>query len=342
MSKSRVLVVGGSGYLGQHLLQGLSSSSYDVAFTHHSFPPQPLLDAIPHSLAFPVDLITGQGFDQISLKFGQPHVVVNCAAISVPRDCEKDPDAAMCINVPSALVNWLSTLKDCHPLLIHLSTDQVYEGIKSFYKEDDEAVPVNVYGKSKVAAEKFISEKYSNYAILRTSIIIGPQTVAPIPKTLPIQWIDSVLSKGAPVDFFHDEFRCPVYVKDVVAVILTLTNQWISEKRQMQLLLNVCGPDRLSRAQMAETVADIRGHSASLVKSVSASTVDRGVKSPPDISMDISKLGEILGFSPTPYREAVRLTFESAEARQETRTACRAGQGTGTSMTGRGVAGCGS
>lgn len=63
----------------------------------------------------------------------------------------------------------------------------VYEGVKSFYKEEDEAVPVNVYGKSKVAAERFISEKWANFAILRSSIIFGPQTVSPVPKSLPIQ-----------------------------------------------------------------------------------------------------------------------------------------------------------
>lgn len=63
----------------------------------------------------------------------------------------------------------------------------VYEGVKSFYKEEDEIAPVNVYGKSKVTAEKFIYEKCSNFAILRSSIIYGPQTISPVPKSLPIQ-----------------------------------------------------------------------------------------------------------------------------------------------------------
>lgn len=40
--------------------------------------------------------------------------------------------------------------------------------------------------------------------------------------------MNGVLSKGDKVDFFHDEFRCPVYVKDVVAIITSLTNKWIS------------------------------------------------------------------------------------------------------------------
>lgn len=43
-----------------------------------------------------------------------------------------------------------------------------------------------------------------------------------------MQWIDGVLSKGDRVEFFNDEFRCPVYVKDVVDVILALTRKWIS------------------------------------------------------------------------------------------------------------------
>ncbi|XP_044501597.1 methionine adenosyltransferase 2 subunit beta [Mangifera indica] len=316
MSKKKVLVVGGTGYLGQHLLQALSEiqgTPYDVAATHHSTPlPQPLLDGLPPSFAFfHVDLKSGSGFDVVSLKFGQPDVVVNCAALSVPRVCEKDPDSAMSINVPSSIVNWLSSFSENkETLLIHLSTDQVYEGAKSFYKEEDETVPVNVYGKSKAAAEKFISEKCSNFAILRSSIIFGPQTISPVPKSLPIQWMDGVLAKGEKVEFFHDEYRCPVYVKDVVTIIKALIDRWLSEGNQMQLLLNVGGPDRVSRVQMAEAVADIRGYNTSLIKPVSASSVDRGVMSPADISMDITKLVQTLNICPVSFKDGVKLTLQ--------------------------------
>lgn len=69
----------------------------------------------------------------------------------------------------------------------------VYEGTKSFYKEEDETVPVNLYGKSKVAAEQFITAHCSNFAILRSSIIFGPQTISPVPKSLPIQVLFCVM-----------------------------------------------------------------------------------------------------------------------------------------------------
>ncbi|KAF8779484.1 hypothetical protein HU200_002531 [Digitaria exilis] len=311
--RKRVLLVGGSGYLGQHLLAELASAGrLDVAFTHHSqAPPQPLLDALPSVRAFRADLRSGDGFEAIAASFGQPHVVVNCAAISVPRACEMDPPAAMATNVPSSLVDWLLGFRNDDSLLIHLSTDQVYQGVKSFYKEEDETLPVNMYGKSKVAAEKFIVEKCSNYAILRSSIIYGPQTISPVEKSLPIQWMDGVLSQGQQVEFFYDEFRCPVYVKDVVDVILSLAKNWLSDGKKTQVLLNVGGPDRVSRLQMAESVAAVRGYNHCIIKSVSASSVNRGVASPPDISMDITKLTQMLSIKPISFEGGVKATLEA-------------------------------
>jgi hypothetical protein len=115
--------------------------------------------------------------------------------------------------------------------------------------------------------------------------------------------MDSVLSQGKEVDFFYDEYRCPIYVKDMVHTISSLTNMWISgilllilllmhiqqpcvtiqfsnpfvlnstDGKKMRVVLNAGGPDRVSRVQMAESVALHRGYSFSLIKSVSASSV---------------------------------------------------------------------
>lgn len=314
MGKTFVVVVGGSGYLGLHLLQSLTSNPekpYDVAFTYHSRPPPAaLFDAIGALPAFKVDLQSGEGLDTISATLGQPHVVVNCAALSVPRACESNASAAMAINVPSALIKWMSSFNDREaPLLIHLSTDQVYEGIKSFYKEEDEMNPVNVYGKSKIMAEEFILSNYSKYAILRSSIIYGPQPIIPVEKSLPIQWIDGVLSSGNEVEFFNDEFRCPIYVKDVVKVIESLITKWNSGDKWMQIVLNVGGPDRISRLQMAQVVSDLRGYNSSTIKSVSAASVNRGVASPADISMDVNKLIKFLGINLTAFKDGVLSTL---------------------------------
>ncbi|CAM6112623.1 unnamed protein product [Calypogeia fissa] len=306
-----VLVVGGSGYLGLHLLHYFATSTrFRLAFTYSksdSPPPATFLQKVP---SFRVDLRTGAGLSEISDSLGPPSVVVNCAAIAIPRECEENPELADGVNVPRSIIHWLKSFAHNKPLLIHLSTDQVYEGTKLFYKEEDETKPVNVYGKTKVDAEKLIRVNWPNYAILRSSIIYGPQPAFPVPKTLPIQWIDSTLASGTKTDFFSDEFRCPVYVKDVIKVVVLIMINSIAEGGFSQLLLNVGGPDRLSRAGMAEVVAQVRGHDVALINHVSASTVNRGVKSPPDISMNISKVKALLGINMTSFSDGVKETFE--------------------------------
>lgn len=39
------------------------------------------------------------------------------------------------------------------------------------------------------------------------------------------------------MEFFHDECRCPVYVRDVVKIILALTNRWLSGNNLVSMLL---------------------------------------------------------------------------------------------------------
>ncbi|CAK9276131.1 unnamed protein product [Sphagnum jensenii] len=310
-----VVVVGGSGYLGLHLLAELAkcqAHKYRVAYTYHSQPPSPQLQQhLPNVKSFQVDLVSGHGLDSISSALGFPRVVVNCAALSNPRACEQNPNVAMAINVPRTVVEWLTSMNaPTLPLLIHLSTDQVYEGIKSFYTEDDETKPVNVYGRSKVVAEIYVKSNYANYAILRSSIIYGPQPFIPLPKTLPLQWIDGVLSGGGEGEFFCDEFRCPIYVKDVVNVIeLLIAKSIATEGSHMHLVLNLGGPDKVSRADMADVVAEVQGYNKEFVKRVSALSVNRGVASPSDISMDIRNLVAEVGINLTSFVTGVALTL---------------------------------
>ncbi|CAI5509800.1 unnamed protein product [Closterium sp. Naga37s-1] len=300
----KVLIVGGTGYLGQFLVKafleagnteaGGCSTCDDVALTYCSTPPTAeQVAALGGPRAFRVDLASGDGLAACIAEFGLPDVVVNCAAVSVPRQCESDPALAMRINVPSALIAALSDAAGSSAagnkngdgsgnkeegeeglerdreqqrlqLLIHLSTDQVYEGTKSFYKEDDPLLPVNTYGRSKVAGEQAVREQWrGSHAILRSSIIVGPPPPVPLKKTLPLQWMDgalhSALASGQPESFFDDEYRCPVYVHDYPRIVRALMHRHAQGER-MALTLNVGGPDRLSRADMAAVVARVRGY----------------------------------------------------------------------------------
>eukprot|EP00271_Cylindrocystis_brebissonii_P016788 TRINITY_DN412_c0_g1_i1.p1 TRINITY_DN412_c0_g1~~TRINITY_DN412_c0_g1_i1.p1 ORF type:complete len:371 (+),score=61.63 TRINITY_DN412_c0_g1_i1:37-1113(+) len=313
--RMKVLITGGSGYLGLYLSKELTAGGHVVGLTFNSRSlTEDELAVLGHPLVFKVDLTSGDGLEDLSNGFGTPDVVVNCAAISVPRECEKDPERARAVNVPRPLVKWLTnTHKEsglAHaPLLIHLSTDQVYEGLKANNLESDEAKPVNQYGVTKLEAEKFIKESWQNYAILRSSLIVGPAPLIELKRGLALQWMDATLAAGKETDFFEDEYRCPIFIKDIERIVERLMEKHANGE-VIQELFNLGGPDRLSRLQMAEMVAVVRGYSRAPIKAVPAASVNRGVASPPDISMDSSHLTTTLGISLTPFEEAVRQSLK--------------------------------
>lgn len=72
---------------------------------------------------------------------------------------------------------------------MHISTDQVYDGHNRDWTEQDAAVPINEYGKSKLAAEHEIRRLWPKHVLLRSSIIYGPLTPVPVPRTLFVQFV---------------------------------------------------------------------------------------------------------------------------------------------------------
>ncbi|GFH07858.1 methionine adenosyltransferase regulatory beta subunit-related [Haematococcus lacustris] len=205
-----------------------------------------------------------------------------------------------------------------------MSTDQVYDGSQPHWKETDPCRPVNAYGRSKLKAEQLIQAQWPRSVSLRSSIIVGPQPASPLTRTLFLQFVDAALTSGQPTSFFEDEWRCPVYVQDIVAVVQKLAAWQVEagaeakcgEARPLTLpsVLNMGGPDRLSRVDMALMVAHHRGHSPSLVRPAPSASVARGVASPQDISMDVSSLTLLLGRPPTPLAQVLEQIWPTCSA----------------------------
>ena len=148
-----ILITGGSGYLGQFLRQHLASCGHEVWWTYSSA----LSEHTSGGRAFRVDLATGEGLEECLAACSPLAVVINTAALSQPAVCERDEAAARALNVPTLL---LAALHRHSPdaLFLQLSSDQVYDGSRSFWSEADAAActPVNAYGKSKAAAEELV------------------------------------------------------------------------------------------------------------------------------------------------------------------------------------------
>ena len=104
-----------------------------------------------------------------------PGIVVNAAAYTAVDKAETDEAAAQVINgvAPGVLAEEARSLG---ALLVHYSTDYVFDGAKeAAYVEDDPTNPLSAYGRSKLAGEEAIRAVDGRALIFRTSWVFGPR-----------------------------------------------------------------------------------------------------------------------------------------------------------------------
>ncbi len=103
----------------------------------------------------------------------KPDAVINTAAFHRVDECEDHPQAAFLVNA-SAVRDLALVALEYGFLLVHFSTDYVFDGRKERpYVEDDPALPLNVYGLSKLAGELFIRGLLKRYFLIRTCGLYG-------------------------------------------------------------------------------------------------------------------------------------------------------------------------
>lgn len=151
--KTRVLVTGANGQLGQTLKE-LYSNDSTIDFT---FTTKTILDITDKNK---VDTFLSQNpFDYC----------INCAAFTNVEQAEITPDKAFLVNA-EGVKNLAIFCKNYNIILIHISTDYVFDGKKKTpYEENDNPNPINQYGKSKLLGEDYIKQNSTQYFIIRTS-----------------------------------------------------------------------------------------------------------------------------------------------------------------------------
>jgi dTDP-4-dehydrorhamnose reductase len=149
--KPRILLIGSTGQVG-HELAGTLTRIGEVV--------------VPERAA--LDLTRTPDVARI-IHDTYPQIIVNAAAYTAVDLAEKEPEKARAINTeaPAAMA---AAAAELNALLVHYSTDYVFDGSKeSPYAEDDTTNPLNVYGRSKLDGENAIRDSGCRHLILRTA-----------------------------------------------------------------------------------------------------------------------------------------------------------------------------
>jgi hypothetical protein len=103
----------------------------------------------------------------------RPDVVFNATAYNRVDAAESEPERAFAVNAlaPRALAK---AARDAGALLVHVSSDYVFDGASARpYLEDDAARPLSVYGASKLLGEQHVLASGAEALVVRTSGVLG-------------------------------------------------------------------------------------------------------------------------------------------------------------------------
>ena len=151
----RFLITGANGQLGFELLRALAPLGEVVACGRDA-----------------CDLSNPDSIRSAS-RAAKPHVIFSAGAYTAVDKAESEPDLARAINgaAPGILGEEAAKLG---ALVIHFSTDYVFDGTKpSAYREEDATNPLGVYAKTKLEGENALAASGAEHLIFRTSWVFG-------------------------------------------------------------------------------------------------------------------------------------------------------------------------
>ena len=214
----------------------------------------------------------------------RPTCLIHTAGLTSIELCEKDPALAKLINTDYA-INVAAACRDMKVPMVHISTDNLFDGTNPMVDETQTINPVNVYGKSKADAESGILEILDDSIIVRTNFYgWGPSYKYSFSDTI----INSLRS-GKTVSLFEDVHYTPILISELILAVHLLLE---SPQRG---IFNICSDQRLSKYEFGIHLANVFNFDISLIRKNRLSELKHLVNRPYDMSMSNKKICEILG-----------------------------------------------
>ena len=230
-----LFLTGASGLVGSAFARAALRRGHRVVGAVGSYPGE--LEGVTKKIS--LDL-TDEAATTAAVLDAFPDAIVNCAAISVPEQCELDPARAQTLNVtlPATLARLAHHLS---ARLIHLSSEQVFDGQKTTpYTPGDAPSPINLYARQKLESERAVRAAAPEFAVtIRAPLLMGdsPGGKRSLHERLLADW-----AAGKTPRLYTDEFRQPCTAENLAEVMVELC-----ERRDVRGEQHWAGAELLSR-----------------------------------------------------------------------------------------------
>lgn len=181
----------------------------------------------------------------------RPDVVINCAGLTDVQECENNVDEAYRVNA-IGVRNVALAANEVNAKVIQISTDDVFDKESRIpYNEFDNVHPRTIYGKSKEAGEKILTQLLNRFVIIRSSWIYG----------IGRDFVDEVLrnvGQGKKMEVPNNQYAAPTSAKELAKVI-----RYFIDNEEYGLYHVVC-PGSCSRYEFARTILEYSGKAGEL------------------------------------------------------------------------------
>jgi len=281
INKKTLLILGVSGLTGYKICN-FTVSKYDVYGTYNIRPTN-----IENCNIFKLELTQ---IDQVHKTFAEikPDIVINTTALHNVDYCEENKNQATQVNVE--IVKTLnSNSEKFNSRLIHISTDYVFDGGATRpYTETDKALPISVYGKSKLEGEQILEN--TKHVVIRPSVVYGwtPLELAgntsssgkPMNFAL---WVLTKLNKKEPLKIVTDQYASATLADSLAESILKIAETHRSG------LYHISGLSCESRYDFTIKLAEKFGYDTSLISPTTSTSFVQKAKRPNYSCLDCQK-----------------------------------------------------
>ena len=294
--KMKILIIGGSGYIGTNLLQYYrNNKDIDIEFTY-------LKNEIPFPHGHQLDIIENVKTIKLISKIN-PDVVIQTAALMNADLCETKKAFADSINV-TGTQNVVEGCKNAKCKLTYISTSFVFDGSKQRYFENDPPAPSTYYGITKFKGEELVRNSNLPYLILR---IDQPYGLAESwHHTNLVKRVIDNLSSGREHNEIIDWKNTPTYVPDFVTATAQLLDGGATG------IYHVVGSDFICRYDWSLITADVFGLDKNLIKPVSSTSLNLAVKRP-NVNLSNEKVFQKTGIKMKGVKEGVKEMLRTQE-----------------------------